>query len=338
MKKLGLFVLIIMLFTLAACGQSNNEGGTSNQNANGNDTDTNTNEETSQEVTIEHAMDTTTLDQTPENIVALEYTYAEDLLALGVQPVGLADIEGYNKWVDIEAELSDDVTDVGTRQEPNLETIAQLEPDLIIAPKFRHEGIKDELEKIAPTVFFEAYPQDESITQYDEMVTTFKTIAKAVNKEDKAEEVLADLDNKYSEAKEAIDAADLSTDEFVLTQAFSSQQAPVLRVFTPNSMASKIFEKIGLKNAYEPDQFEVYGYSTLNVESLPALEDANFFYVVQDDDNIFENQLKDNAVWKNLDFVKNDRMYPLGGDAWLFGGPLSAKTVVDQVVNVVESK
>lgn len=30
-----------------------------------------------------------------ERVVAREWTYAEDLLALGVQPVGVADIAGY---------------------------------------------------------------------------------------------------------------------------------------------------------------------------------------------------------------------------------------------------
>jgi ferric hydroxamate transport system substrate-binding protein len=44
-----------------------------------------------------------------------------------VQPVGVADIEGMNKWVNMkELSLSPDVVDVGTRQEPNLEQILQL--------------------------------------------------------------------------------------------------------------------------------------------------------------------------------------------------------------------
>ncbi|MGM8366831.1 ABC transporter substrate-binding protein [Virgibacillus sp. W0181] len=338
MKKITIFALALLLFaTLAACSQSEENEDSSGQNAT-EDAAEESNEEATEEVTIEHALGSTPLEATPKKVVALEYTYAEDLLALGIQPTGVADIEGYKKWVDVEVDLSDDVVDVGTRQEPNLETIAQLEPDLIIAPKFRHEGIKDELERIAPTVFFDSYPEDESFTQYDEMESTFKTIAKAVGKEEKADDVLDDLDEKYNEAEDILEDANLTTEAFVLTQAFSSQQAPVLRVFTPNSLASEIFEKIGLENAYEPDQFEIYGYSELNVEALPSLEEANFFYVVQEDDNIFENELKDNAVWKNLDFVQSDRLYPLGGDAWLFGGPLSAKTVVDNVVDIVESK
>ncbi len=337
MKKfLVLTMTALLFFVLVACNQDSSEPET-------NDDATNTEsektaEETVEAVSIEHALGTATFEEVPEKIVALEWVYAEDLLALGVQPVGVADIEGYKAWVKVDEELSSEVVDVGTRQEPSLEAIAQLEPDLIIAPKSRHEAIKADLEKIAPTLFFDAYPTDETVSQYDEMVTTFESIAKVLRKEDAAQTVLNDLNAKYDEAKASIEQAGLTTNEFVLTQAYSSQQAPVLRVFTPNAMVSVIFEKIGLKNAHEAEQFEVYGFSTLNVEALPALEQANFFHVVQEDDNVFENQLKDNPVWQNLDFVKSDRLYPLGGDAWLFGGPLSAKTLVDRVVTVVEQQ
>ncbi|GAB6257012.1 MULTISPECIES: ABC transporter substrate-binding protein [Peribacillus] len=326
MKKLFRVLLLVTFATiLAACNQSQMDGTTPDgQTSNENEP-----------VTIKHVLGNTELHAKPKKIVVLEWTYVEDLLALDIQPVGVTDIEGYNKWVQIDEELSTDVTDVGTRQEPNLEAIAQLEPDLIITTKFRHEGIKKELESIAPTIFFEPYPQDESISQYDEMVTTFKTIAKAVQKEDQADAILNELNEKYKETKEKIQAEKLKTNQFVLTQAYSSNQVPVLRVFTPNSMASVILEKVGLQNAYQNENFEVYGFSTVNVEALPALEEANFIYVVQDNDNIFENQLKDNDVWKNIAFVKEDRTYSLGEDTWLFGGPLSAKVLVDQIENAL---
>jgi len=327
MKRLAIFSLIFALvLSLVACNSNNTQESSTNKESN------------VEPVTVKDAFGEVTFEKVPEKIVALEWVYVENLLALGIQPVGVADIEGYKAWVKVDAELSDDVVDVGTRQEPNLEAIAQLQPDLIIAPKFRHEAIKSDLEAIAPTLFFEPYPTDESISQYDEMITTFKTMAKVLRKDSEADTVLNKLNKKYEDAKDLIEQAELSTNEFILTQAFSSQQAPVLRVFTPNSMASVILEKIGLMNAYKPAKFEVYGFSQLNVEALPALEKSNFIYVVQDNDNIFENQLKDNAVWQNLEFVKEDRMYPLGGDAWLFGGPLSAFTVVDRVVNALEKK
>lgn len=279
-----------------------------------------------------------TLDKPAKKVVVLEWTYAEDLLALGVQPAGMADIQEYHNWVNIDAELSADVADVGGRQEPNLEAIAALEPDLIIGTSFRHDGMIADLEKIAPTVIFNPYPEDEKMDLYQEMTTTFNEIAKAVDKTDEAKQVLADLDAKYEEAKTTIDNANLKTKDVILTLAYTGPQAPEIRVFTPNSMASQIIEKIGLKNVHVPDQFEVFGSSTFNVEGLTKYEDANYLYIVQDNDNIYEKQLKDNAVWKNLNFVKEDRLYDLGGDTWLYGGPLSAETLLNKITNTMVSK
>jgi len=219
-----------------------------------------------------------------------------------------------------------------------LEAIAALEPDLIIGVSFRHDAMLKDLEKIAPTVIFNPYPEDESIDLYQEMTTTFNEIAKAVDKTDEAEQVLAHLDAKYDEAKAEIDKADLKTKDFILTLAYSGPQAPEIRVFTPNSMASQILEKIGLKNVHVPDQFEVFGSSTFNVEGLTKYEDANYLFTVQDEDNVYEKQLKDNAVWKNLNFVKEDRLFDLGGDTWLYGGPLSAETMLNRIVDTMVNK
>ncbi|MDZ7834406.1 MAG: ABC transporter substrate-binding protein [Alkalibacterium sp.] len=84
--------------------------------------------------------------------------------------------------------------------------------------KFRHEAIQAELESIAPTVFFDPYPTDETVSQYDEMESTFKEIAKAVGKSNEAEDVLAELDATYEEAMTRIDDADLETNDVILTK------------------------------------------------------------------------------------------------------------------------
>ncbi|QUH24499.1 ABC transporter substrate-binding protein [Serpentinicella alkaliphila] len=325
MKKLIAILCIFMLaLGLVACSQPTDT-------ANG----TKGGSEVAEAITIAGVLGDVELEGPAQRVVALEWTYAENLLAVGVQPIGVTDIQNYNNWVQIEEKFDDNVVDVGTRQEPSLEKIAELQPDLIIAIKFRHEAIKSQLESIAPTVFFDPYPTDENFNQYDEMESTFREIAKAVGKSSEAEQVLAELEDTYVEAKAAIDSASLTTKDVILTQAFSANQAPQIRLFTPNALASVILEKIGLNNVHTSEVLEIYGFSTVNVEALTIYEEANYLYVVQDNDNIYENQLKDNKVWNGLEFVKENRTFPLGGDAWLFGGPLSAKVVVDRIVNIL---
>jgi len=326
MKRLSIYVLMLALLTIILAACSSDEEKTQ-------DTDTK-----GEAVTIQGSNGEVTLDQAAKKVVVLEWTYAENLLALGIQPAGMADIESYGDYVNIDPQLDDTVVDVGGRQEPNLEAIAALEPDLIIGVDFRHTAMLKDLESIAPTVIFNPYPTDENIDLYEEMEITFNEMAKAVGKEAEAKEVLADLEDTYKEKAAEIEAANLKTKDTILTLAYSGAAAPEIRVFTPNSMASIILGKLGLNNVHQPDQFEVFGSSTYNVEGLTKYENANYMFTVPDEDNIYKNQLKGNAVWENLAFVKEDRTYDLGAATWLYGGPLSAKTLVNQITDVLVNK
>ncbi|WP_317890140.1 ABC transporter substrate-binding protein [Paenibacillus sabuli] len=359
--RMGMVLLLaVMVAMLAACGQSDN-GGTNNTEANaaessgqntsaGGDGDDSSasdaegnaaeaedaNEgETAGPITLHGSYEDVTLEAPAVRVVALEWKYAEELITLGMQPVGVADIEGYNKWLSENAALGADVVDVGTRQEPSLEEIAALEPDLIIAPQTRHEAIINELKAIAPTVLYNPYQEEGGADQYTEMVETFRNIALAVGKEDEGEAVLERLQQKYNDAAERIAQSDLATNTFVLASGYSSQNVPTLRVFTDNGMVTQILERIGLENVYHSDNYEIYGYTQTTVELLTELDGANFIYTVQEDDNIVENQLADNPVWTSLQFVKEDRTYALGGDTWMYGGPLAAEVLVDRVLDVL---
>lgn len=322
MKRwLLLLIAAMLMLVLAACSSAEEEPAAPAEEA--------------EPVTIQGTNGEVTLDAPAQKVVVLEWTYAEDLLAVGVQPAGMADISEYGNYVNIEPQLDDTVVDVGGRQEPNLEAIAALEPDLIIGVSFRHDAMIDQLETIAPTVIFNPYPEDESIDLYQEMETTFLEIAKAVGKTSEGEQVLTDLEAQYEEKAAELEAANLETKDVILTLAYSGAQAPEIRVFTPNSMASIILDRLGLNNVHEPDQFEIFGSSTFNVEGLVEYEDANYLYTVPDEDNIYENQLSGNPVWENLAFVQEGRTYDLGADTWLYGGPLSAETLMNQITDVM---
>jgi iron complex transport system substrate-binding protein len=277
---------------------------------------------------FEHALGTACVAVPAERVVTLEWSYTEDLLALGMQPVGAADITGYELWVKIPVALDETVVDVGTRQEPNLEAIAALNPDLIIAPASRVSENFDELSAIAPTLAFDAYPTD-GTTHYAEMVNTFNTIAQAVGREAEAEAMLADVDAYFAAATTALEDAGRGGEPFVLSQGFMSSEVPTFRLFTDNAMAVEILSNLGLENAWG-DAPQLYGFTTVDMEGIAGITgDTNFIYVAQDD---YETAMQESALWNAVPFVVNGRSYWLGGDVWLFGGPLSAKVLVDTVL------
>ncbi|WP_188454606.1 ABC transporter substrate-binding protein [Virgibacillus oceani] len=328
MKKYGLFALIVCLLLLAACGSGEEAKDTKN--------DSNSSDK-KREVTIEDAMGEQTIKGTPKKIVVLEWAYAENLLALGIQPAGVADIDGYNKWVNVDKEFAESVEDVGTRQEPNLEAISRLNPDLIIAFKNSHEQILDSLKDIAPTVTFDPYSDKESKDHYQNVINDFKKLAKIVDKEAEAQLALEDLDSYMKEQKQRVTEAGLEGSEYVVTQAYTSQNTPIIRLFTDNSIVSQIMNELGFKNAFQPDKFEKYGFSEVTVEALQHFQNENlqFLYIVQEENNIFENELKGNPVWENLSFVKAGNTHQLPGDTWTFGGVLSAKVLAKQFVDAM---
>ncbi|ANY65481.1 Fe3+-citrate ABC transporter substrate-binding protein [Paenibacillus sp. BIHB 4019] len=337
-RLMGLIMAILVMLVAAGCGSNTTNQSAAEGTATDNAAAANTNGESAAAagpIVLKDAKGEVKLDKPAQKVVVLEWTFTEDVIALGMQPVGNTDNAQYKQYVTSEASLDANVTDVGLREEPNLETIAALKPDLIIANTDSHEAIYDQLKSIAPTLIFSLYPLEGETNQYDQMEEVFKTIAAAVGKTEEGKKVLADLDAHYADAKAKLDAAGKGGLNYVLTQAYSYQNAATLRLFTDNSLAVQTLNRIGLKNDWKSENFEVFGFSTSTVEALPAVQDTNLIYIVQKDDDIFSKELKDNSVWNGLAFVKEKRFFGLDSATWVFGGPISSKVIVDEVVNTL---
>lgn len=182
-RLISLFMVIAIILVVSGCGTNQKNSSTSNAGATDKPAAENAgSESTSGPIVLKDSKGEITLDKPAQRVVVLEWTFTEDVIALGVQPVGNADNENYKLYVTSEAPLDANVTDVGSRDEPDLETIASLKPDLIIANTGGHEGIYDQLKSIAPTLIFGLYPNEGEGNQYTLMEDTFKTIAAAVGK------------------------------------------------------------------------------------------------------------------------------------------------------------
>jgi iron complex transport system substrate-binding protein len=83
-------------------------------------------------------------------LVVLDWGLVETLLALGVIPTGVAEIDGYHDNV-VEPRVPAQVADVGLRLAPNLEWLQQLSPDYILINSSQ-ESQREILERIARCV------------------------------------------------------------------------------------------------------------------------------------------------------------------------------------------
>lgn len=111
------------------------------------------------EVTIQDATGEVTVMTNPKKIVVLDNGVADTIRALGYEDsiVGMPSDSLPTYLKDLGEK--EGVTNVGNLKEVNVETIAGLEPDLIIASG-RTAGQVEEFKKIAPTVYFNVDSSD----------------------------------------------------------------------------------------------------------------------------------------------------------------------------------
>lgn len=266
-------------------------------------------------------------------VVALEWMEAENLVTLGVMPVGVADTAGYSTWVTA-APLDDSVQDVGTRGEPSIDSIVALEPDLVIMEDDRGEGLVQQLEEYAPVVVIEG--SDATGGNIEQMKTNFTTIAQAVGKEDEAEQVLEDFDGTVDEVKAQIEEAGAAGQGFALVDGWTEGSTVSIRPFGKGSLFSDLAEAVGLENKWTGEVDPQWGLGQTDVEGLTALGDVQFFYHAAGEDT-WPDALAQNPIWTALPFVQSGQLHPLAPGTWTFGGPASSEQFVEQLATALAS-
>ncbi|MFJ7336847.1 ABC transporter substrate-binding protein [Streptomyces sp. NPDC101110] len=275
------------------------------------------------------------LDGPANKVVATEWNEVESLLTLGVDPVGVADVKGYKTW-DTAVPLKNEPKDIGTRGEPSMDTIASLSPDLIVASSDLPDAAVKQLRKIAPVLEIKSADASDQIGQ---MFTNLDLIAEATGTTDKAATAKKNFEAKVAEGKKALADAGLDGTELAFSDGYVTSNQVSLRPYTSGSLIGAVNERLGLKNAWKVKGDPAYGLGTTDVEGLTALpKDTQFAYIGNDDDkssNPFTGQLKNNAVWTSLPFVKADRVHRLPDGIWMFGGPESMEAYIDALVGAL---
>jgi iron complex transport system substrate-binding protein len=271
------------------------------------------------------------LDAPARRVVALEWTYAEDLLAVGVTPVGVAEKAGYAAIAGA-PRLPASVRDVGNRETPNLDVIRGLRPDLIVTDRSRPLGRINALRLIAPVLVFDPHRPD--MSAWDEMRTTFVELSRAVGRRAQAERVLARLDNAIDRSRETLADLGWSHTPTVVAVGYADRGLPVIRVFCRTSLAGDVLAQLGLQNPWrgraEPD-----GLSTVRLADLRGVVMADFLYVPAEADDIVTGTLAASAEWRELDFVEAERVHALRPRTWFFGGPTSVQWAAEEIVRVL---
>ncbi|PRR95585.1 iron citrate ABC transporter substrate-binding protein [Bacillus atrophaeus] len=310
-KKFIAIMSVLLLACLIVSGCS------SSQENNGSKSDKNSR-------VIQHEEGKTPVTGTPKKVVVLELSFLDAVKNLGITPVGIAD-DNKKDMIKKLAGSSIDYTSVGTRSEPNLEVISSLKPDLIIADAERHKNIYKQLKQIAPTIELKSRE-----ATYDETIDSYKTISKALNKEEEGKEKLAQHNKVIDGLK-----AELPKDEdrsIVLGVARSDS----FQLHTSSSYDGEIFRMLGFTHAVKSDT--ATAYQEVNLEQLSKI-DPDILFISANEGKTIVDDWKKNPLWKNLKAVKNGQIYDADRDIWTrFRGIQSSETSAKDVLKKVYNK
>lgn len=270
-----------------------------------------------------------TLDRPATRVVSLEWGETEILAGLGVMPVGAADVKGYGTWVTA-AKLDASVKDVGTRQEPSVDSISALEPDLVVMES-DDEELAAQLEKFVPVLVAKGSDASDNLKRMRDDVNM---IATATGRTDAAAKLLSDFDAALADGKARLAAAGAAGKPFIMADGWKQGSTISIRLFGKGALVSEVAGQLGLTNAWTGKVDGEWGLGTTDVEGLSGLKDPDirFFYNASDGEDVFADGLADNAIWKSLPFVKNQQVTKLPDGIWTFGGPLSCQQYADALV------
>lgn len=272
-------------------------------------------------IVIQHAMGEETLPAVPERVVVLDNGALDNLLALNVKPVGAPTVQLDQPYPAYLQSQTDGIANIGTIDEPNLETIASLNPDLILGSKDTHEAIYDKLKQIAPTVFVDnlGYSWKENL----------KLQGQAIGKEQQAEQLLSDYFSRLEEFRTTMGDRLAETTVSVLRP-----RADHVRVYLRQSFSGVIVEDAGLPRpeAQQADEFA----QQLTEEQTAEMAGDVILWFSRDTDNLLKTKLASNPLWQQLDAVKENRVYEVDSETWLSGlGVQAANKVVDDLFEYV---
>ncbi|MEU5052513.1 iron-siderophore ABC transporter substrate-binding protein [Streptomyces sp. NPDC021096] len=266
--------------------------------------------------TVTHALGKTEIKEMPKRVVVLDVGELDNVVSLGIKPVGWAPSEGSK---DIPEYLKKDIGEpksVGTINNLNLEAINELKPDLILGSKLRAEKSYKDLSKIAPTVF--------SVRPGFTWKENYLLNAAALDKTADAKKQLAAYEAKAKKLGE-----DLGGKKPTISMVRYLPQ--FTRLYAQQSFIGTVLKDAGLPRPkiQQADKLAVE-ISPENIDKADG--DWIFTGVYGDVEKTKRNSAEENPLWKNLEAVKKSQAKDVPDETWYLGlGVTAANSVLDDL-------
>ncbi|MFE5614628.1 iron-siderophore ABC transporter substrate-binding protein [Streptomyces sp. NPDC056524] len=284
-------------------------------------------------VTVEHKYGSTTIDAEPKRVVTLGLSDQDAVLALGIKPVGAVDWfkeQPYGKWPWAKDKWGSAKPEiVGERDEYNIEKIAALKPDLVIA---QYSGMKKE-QYDTLSKFTKVVAQPKGLPDYGAswQVMT-RQIGKSLGKDAETEKLISGIDARFKAVRDK--HPEFATKTLAVADSF---EAGKYSAFTKTDPKAIFFSELGFKLKPEIDTLAKPGWNVaeLSAEKLNVLDVDRLVWVTSSTEA--NDRIKAEPLYKKLkvNWEKRDLFVPYQdpdiGAAFSFNTVLSIPYAIDEV-------
>jgi iron-siderophore transport system substrate-binding protein len=272
-------------------------------------------------IKVDHALGVAIIETPPERVVSLYQGATDTAVALGIKPVGMVESWTEKPMYRYLRPYLSGVRMLGLETQPDLEGIAWLDPDLIVAARNRHLAIFPLLEQIAPTVVIDDV--------YD-FKTLLSVMARATGRQAQGHCLLEHWQARTGDFRSRIRRK--LGDAWPTEVAILSFRADHARIYY-GGFARSVLEELGFL-APEPHRQDGWGIKLTSQESIPAMDAETIFLFMEDDPAVQRTYRSWTAhpLWKNLKAVRDGEVYPVDPVAWNMGaGILAANLMLDDL-------
>lgn len=269
---------------------------------------------------VQHELGEACIPLNPQRVVVLEGGL-DTLLSLGMKPVGSTEL-GFSYLKDEIAGIAS----VGNRNNPNLESIVALKPDLILGVSNNNKNYKM-LSQIAPTVL----PKLEPGNGWKRFLNKY---AEVLGKADQAEQILADY-NARIEKFQAQMGDRIQQTEVSIVAVFPDR----IMIYLEDTYCGAVVADAGFPRPdhHTEEFFGESGSVSISKEVLHKADgDVIFVWTGKADEEMTQEsqtalrKLRADPLWSNLNAVQQDKVYEVPS-RWVSVGPIAANLVLDDL-------
>lgn len=269
---------------------------------------------------IQHAMGTTQVPVQPKRVVVLDTAPLDSAIALGVRPIGTMFFQSPPTYLGNRVE---GIAVLGLNNNPNLEKVLSLKPDLILSTKISSQQFYRQLSKAAPTILTEGSGRS------GDWKENFQLYADALGRSQQAKALLQNYQQRAATLKQQIQQQSSPT-PVVSVVATGSKQ---IGAYTRQSFSGSVLQDLGLVRPPAQEKPKRWAIQ-VSREDFASL-DGDIIFLIEAGgipDNLSLQNFKTDPIFSQLNAVKRGRVYPVKAEVWTAGRSiLAANEILNDV-------